>query len=429
MLIEFTVGNFKSFRDRVTFSMVATNTRAKDKRVDEENVVRAGGDLALLRSAVVYGANASGKSNLGAALAFMRRFVLNSSKDTQADEPIAVEPFVLSDRTKDAPSYFELVFLLDGRRFRYGFELTADRVITEWLHHVPGVREVRLFSRDEALIKLAEAFKEGRGLEKLTRRNALFLSVVAQFNGSTAQQILSWFGRFDIITGLEDHECRSYTLDCLDNNRYHEDIARLVKTLDLGIDELNVRAIPIDEFPFPVEMPEALKSLMIEQIDRVHRVTTVHRTYDEQGRQTGVVRFSLDGQESEGTKKLFSFAGPLIHALKTGRVLFIDEFDARLHPLVTRSLVGLFNSRETNPHNSQLIFTTHDTNLLTNRLFRRDQIWFTEKDRQGSTRLYSLIEYKVRNDASFESDYIRGKYGAIPFVGDLGRLIGETSEA
>src|SRR5689334_15896578 len=117
MLIEFTVGNFKSFRDRVTFSMVATNTRAKDKRVDEENVVRAGGDLALLRSAVVYGANASGKSNLGAALAFMRRFVLNSSKDTQADEPIAVEPFVLSDRTKDAPSYFELVFLLDGRRF------------------------------------------------------------------------------------------------------------------------------------------------------------------------------------------------------------------------------------------------------------------------------------------------------------------------
>jgi hypothetical protein len=133
----------------------------------------------------------------------------------------------------------------------------------------------------------------------------------------------------------------------------------------------------------------------------------------------------MDEHESEGTQKLFAMAGPLVDTLENGRILVIDELDARLHPLITREIISLFNSNQTNPHNAQLIFMTHDTNILSHKFFRRDQIWFAEKDKFGATHLYSLAEYKIRNDASFENDYIQGRYGAVPFIGDLSHLIGE----
>ncbi|MDS3860371.1 AAA family ATPase [Thermosynechococcaceae cyanobacterium BACA0444] len=152
-------------------------------------------------------------------------------------------------------------------------------------------------------------------------------------------------------------------------------------------------------------------------------VKTIHRKFNETGQVTSFVHFNIEQEESEGTQKIFALAGLLVNALKNGKVLIIDEFDARIHPLISRAIVELFNSNETNPRNTQLIFMTHDTNLLSNKLFRRDQIWFTEKNRYGSTDLYSLAEYKVRNDASFESDYIKGKYGAIPYIGNLESLI------
>jgi predicted ATPase len=428
MLVEFSVENFKSFRDRVTFSMVAANITAKEKCLDEENVVEAGGGLRLLKSAAIYGANASGKSNLAAAMAFMRRFVLNSSKETQADEPTGVEPFLLSNQAEGAASSFEMVFLLDKKRYRYGFELTGECVVAEWLYFVPTTREARLFSRDRKSIALGENFREGKGLEERTRKNALFLSVAAQFNVALAEQVLLWFRNINLITtsGVADLLSGAYTLNCLDKARHSSDIVQLVKKLDLGIDGIDVETAQFDEDSLSVETPDLLRRLILERPTRTHKqIVTTHKRYDGHGRQIGSVSFDLDTHESEGTKKLVAFAGPLIHALKTGQVLFVDEFDARLHPLVTRSLISLFNSRQSNANNAQLIFTTHDTNLLTNKLFRRDQIWFVEKDRYGGTRLYSLVEYKVRNDASFESDYIRGKYGAIPFIGDISSLIGE----
>jgi AAA15 family ATPase/GTPase len=148
----------------------------------------------------------------------------------------------------------------------------------------------------------------------------------------------------------------------------------------------------------------------------LNTISTTHRKFDSQGQQISLEEFDIDDEESDGTKKIFALSSLLIDTLKNAKILIIDEFDARLHPLMSRSIVELFNSNGTNPHNAQLIFMTHDTNLLSNKIFRRDQIWFTEKDRYGATALYSLAEYKVRNDASFESDYIKGKYGAIPYI-------------
>jgi uncharacterized protein len=428
MLIEFSVGNFKSFKEKTTFSMVAAKINAKDKKLDQHNVFKIDDDLSLLKSAAIYGANASGKSNLASSIKFMRRFVLDSSRETQATETIPVENFRLSTETEGKPSFFEVVFLIDHRKYRYGFEVNSQHVVSEWLFHVPTTKEARLFIREGSRIRLSQTFKEGKGITDKTRDNALLLSVSAQFNGTIAQHILKWFRQFAVISGLSDLGTRNYTIKCLEGNENKEDIVRFVKTLDLGIDDIQIEKTTLTADSLPTVLPEELKNAILRttDLDRKH-VKTVHRRYDEKGFPTSIEVFDIDDQESEGTKKLFALAGPLMDTLQHGKMLFVDEFDARLHPLITCAIIALFNSNETNPKNAQLIFATHDTNLLSNKIFRRDQIWFAEKDSQGATHLYSLVEYKVRNDASFESDYVRGKYGAIPFIGGLSRVIEEAN--
>lgn len=193
MLIEFTVGNFRSFKDRVTFSMVAANLKSQDKTVDENNTFEVNDKLRLLKSAAIYGANASGKSNLAKAMQFMRLLVVNSSKDSQADDPIPVELFRLSDTTMREPSFFQIVFIQQDIQYRYGFEVTGERVTSEWLFAYGTTKEANLFQRDLDEIRLsATKFKEGKGLEDKTRKNALFLSVVAQFNGNISRSLLAW---------------------------------------------------------------------------------------------------------------------------------------------------------------------------------------------------------------------------------------------
>jgi AAA15 family ATPase/GTPase len=440
MLIELQVGNFRSFKEPVTLSMVAAPIKAKDKEIDENNVILVDNNLSLLTSAVIYGANASGKSNVVAAINFMRHFVLSSSRESQAEETISVDPFRLSTETDGMPSLFQVVFLLEGTKYRYGFEVSRDQVVSEWLFYVPSTKEARLFTRDEEGIHCARTFKEGRGLEEKTRSNALFLSVVAQFNGLMSGRILAWFRKLRVISGLNDVGYLGFTLEQFVEGTYRQEIIRMVKNLDLGIADIqSERATTSVKISLKVEAEpdqslsgstaESLGSIQKElerklnsgQKLNVTSIKTVHTKYDEAGNPISHETFDLGYHESDGTQKLFFLMGPLIDTLSKGRVLFIDEFEARLHPLITCALIKLFNSPETNPNHAQLIFTTHDTNLLSSKTFRRDQVWFTEKDSLGATHLYSLAEIKVRNDASFERDYIQGKYGAIPFIGDLQR--------
>lgn len=439
MLIQFDVGNYKSFKDVVTFSMVAAQIKAKDKRLDENNVFKVNDELSLLKSTAIYGANASGKSNFISAARFMKQFVLGSSKDTQADEAIPVEPFRLNTDTACQPSFFEMVFIIDSRRYRYGFEVTPEKVVAEWLYHVPTIREAKLFERRDGKIEVPVAFKEGKDLIDKTRDNALFLSVAAQFNGVISKKILQWFKHLGIISGLADMGLRVYTVETFDNNKYRDEILRLVKKLDVGVEDIQLRKSPL-ALPLADKVPDEFKGLiksligLNEELKKISPgseqtdILTIHQKFNADGQIAGVELFDINDNESEGTNKIFSMAGPLVDTLKNGKVLLVDKLDARLHPLVTRAIINLFNSNETNPQNAQLIFATHDTNLLSKDLFRRDQIWFAEKDRFSATHLYSLVEYKVRNDASFESDYIQGRYGAIPFIGNLSRLLEASDE-
>jgi hypothetical protein len=434
MLIEFSVENFRSFRDLATLSMVAAKLKAKNKTLDENNLFHApGGSPSLLTSAAIYGANASGKSNLVAAIDFMRRFVLDSTREIKATGAIDIESFRLSTTTVHQPSHFEIVFVLDDQRYRYGFEVTRERVLEEWLFYVPRTREARLFERIEDEVKLGDSFKEGHDLIGKTRPNALFLSVVAQFNGPIAQQVTEWFRDLRVVSGLQDIGIRQYTMQRFLDGEYAPEMLKLIKRLDLGIQDLSVeKSVQILDQELekaPEELREVIRVIRETTppmgYERIF-VRTQHPTFDDGGKMVGYEMFNLDENESEGTRKLFALTGPLIDTLKLGHVLVIDELDARLHPLLTREIVSLFNSRQTNPKHAQLIFTTQDTNLLDNRFLRRDQIWFTEKDRQGATHLYSLAEFKVRNDASFERDYIRGRYGAIPYLGDIRQIVEEA---
>jgi uncharacterized protein len=439
MLIEFSVANYLSFKDRVTFSMVAAPIKSEDKQLDASNVFVARSKLNLVTSAAVYGANASGKSNLISAMQSMRLFVLAKKPETRRTGGIDVEPFRLSTDTIDKPSEFEIVFMAEGRQYRYGFRADRERVHAEWLYHVPTSREALVFERTGDEVTLSSAFREGKGLATKTRPNALFLSVVAEFNGKTAQRITDWFGDvFHVISGLDDTGLIPFTMECLSDTEYCEAVTELIRRLDVGISTVELKTSEVDVSTLPDGLAEQIRATIEkmpkqtrerESADalkvRVTNVHTGHNQFDAQGLPAGRELFDLN-DESEGTQKLFALAGPLVDTLRNGKIIVADEFDARLHPVLTRELIKLFNSTETNPHHAQLVIATHDTNLLDHRLLRRDQIWFTEKNRYGATDLYSLAEYRmgVRNDASFEKDYVRGRYGAIPYLGDLAGLLG-----
>lgn len=422
-LIEFSVKNFRSIKERATLSLVASKKLvSQEPSVDEGAVFDVDDEYALLKSVAIYGANASGKSNVIAAVNVLKGMVLDSSRETAATQPIAVEPFRLDGQTALEPSSFEIVFLMGDSTYRYGFDATAERYTGEWLFVSTGGREKTLFTRtvDGITVSRSRLFREGKGLEERTRPNALFLSVVAQFNGTLAGAIQRWFSdSLKTISGLDDLGYLGYTISRCEDEEWRSSIVDFVRALDVGIEDISISRIPLRD-SLPHDLPSEIRQAILAKDDGdVARVSTSHKVFASDGRVVGVSAFDFEKQESEGTQKVFALAGPLIDTLKNGRVLFVDEIDARLHPLLTIALIRLFNSSSTNSKNAQLIFTTHDTNVLNSDVLRRDQVWFTEKDRYGASALYSLLEYKPRNDSSLAKNYLHGRYGAIPVLGGL----------
>ncbi len=423
MLLEFTVGNYRSFAEPVVLSMLATKLR-ETPELDERAIVQAG-NLALLRSAAIYGANASGKSNLLRAMMTMRRLVLASATRLQADDLFPVEPFRFNTQTRAQPSHFQIIFLHNGTRYRYGFEADRHRVLSEWLYRAEQ-RERRLFVRESQEFAVSAGFRREAplALQRQTRSNALFLSVLAQFNSETAIGLLGWFrSHFRGILGLDDQSYMPFTLQRLEeDSSFRQRVATMMRFADMGILDLSIQTISLDH----PDVPEAVRQMAIRLADReqsvdqqpmIKRVETAHALFDGQ-QQVDQTFLPLDA-ESDGTRKFLALLGPMLDALEHGRVLVIDELEARLHPLLVREVVRWFNDSATNPHNAQLIFVTHDAGLLGECLLRRDQIWFTQKNRYGATELYSLAEMKERNDALYLKQYLAGRYGGIPLLHSL----------
>lgn len=425
MLVQITIGNYKTFRDEVKLTLFASNY---DKTTREaENVFELPKfGLRLLKSAVMYGANASGKTKFIDAAHFMKKFVLESSKDTQAGSPIKVEPFRLSTEYEKKPVLFEVVFIHNDEMFRYGFELTPKAVHSEWLFQRANTKEVEIFFREGQNFSVHNKLKKGKFLvkEKMVRDNALLVSVAAQFGDELATSVINWFQGFRQLSGLQEDAYLGYTMARALENK--ERFLSLLEAADIGISDISTTKLDTDQLP--KHMPEELKDFIKKKIEEENAVffghlNTFHPIFDKKNQIVGQAGFRLDKEESSGTQKYFALLGPILNALDDGAVLFVDEIDAKLHPNLTEKLVELFNNTETNPRNAQLVFNTHNSNLLSRNLFRRDQIWFVEKNRQGAATLFPLSSFKTdegaRKSDNFEVKYLQGKYGGVPILGDF----------
>ncbi len=420
MLIEFSVTNFKSIRTTQKLSLVANSATELQKENSfttlEKNVPR------LLRSVAIYGPNASGKSNFLEAMVFMRWFVLNSSKDGQAEEPIEVTPFLFDTVSRNEVSEFEVLFLQNEIRYQYGFAVNSTQVVQEWLIAYPEGRAQRWIERsyNEDTKKYdwhpcSKLKGQKSMLQEATRSNALFLSTAVQLNNDQLKPVYNWFHQHVRTIGVSGLT-PTYTAAICKSESGRGKILTLLNAADLSIADLDVEMKQFDPNELPSDMPEPLKELIHKGLDgkEMPEIKFLHKI---EGCEQLIALDSDD--ESVGTRKLFALAGPWLNVLENGYVLFVDELNNSMHPHMVRFLISLINNPQINQKNAQLVFTTHDTSVLDNDLFRRDQIWFTEKDRSSATSLYPLTDFTPRKGEALEKGYLQGRYGALPYIGEL----------
>lgn len=422
MLFNFTLGNYRSFHQRKTLSMEPASI--SDFR---QNVIHRD-RYNFLSTAVIYGANSSGKSNLLRAMHTMKTIVLETF-DRRSTSEIPYDPYLLSTSSETQPTFYEVEFLADNIKYRYGFEANNEAILSEWLFETPGRVEKPLFLRVPEGIEVKTRFAEGKNLEEKTRDNALFIGVVDQFNGRIAGIIMKWFRNLNIISGLSHDNYRHITFAMLEKQEINQLLTHYFSQIDLGFEHIRVEKKEFNPKELPADLPEDLLKQLVSDLEgkTIVNLRTVHKVYDEDQKLVKEIEFDARRQESSGTNKIIDLSGPIFQALKQGGVLVIDELDAKLHPLLTLSIVQLFQNQDINQAGAQLIFATHDTKILSICDLRRDQIYFVEKNQVGASDLYSLVEYtkegKVRKDRSFEKDYINGRYGAIPYFGTFEPLL------
>ncbi|MEG4940461.1 ATP/GTP-binding protein [Microcoleus sp. F4-D5] len=448
MLIQLTIQNFLSFRDEVTFSMVGVNS--DQQHIDHLAEDAAGKGRSILPIGAIYGANAAGKSNLIEAISFAKNLVVQGTRSSQT---IPVSPFKLGDYNKQ-PSKFEFIFTHQGDQYSYGFKLNREQIFEEWLYGIPQgkKREVMYFervtsSKKETTVEYGLKLK-GRSNKRQqfldfiaegTRPNQLLLTESLERNVVILKPIFDWFRKVLTIIPAEA-DCRGLEIGILSDESFTDFLSEFLKFAGTGIDSIVTEEVELDfERHFPT-MPKVLRDNLIQTLNQTEKnsmamienlggttrfllfkddesqliliqLRTRHRS--EEGE---FVDFSLE-EESEGTQRLINLI-PALFILKQEeeKVIFLDELDRRLHPLLSRNFVQVaINCRD---KKNQLIFTTHDTNLLDLDLLRRDEILFVEKSEQGVSNLYSLAEFKMRPDLKIEKGYLNGRFGAIPFFGN-----------
>ncbi len=419
MIIEFTVENYLSFKNKTTISMVSSKSFREHKN---SHTIEIDKKIALLKSAVIYGNNASGKSNLLKAMQFMKGMVMNSFRDAlteNRDRLSSLEKFALNSKSQIDPSYFEISFIHKNTKYRYGFQLDFDKVVSEWLFHTTS-KEVLLFKRDLQKIEINKSsFKEAIGKEKEARHNVLFLSMLATLNKELSSELIQWFNDVNFISGISDSGHKKYTVDRLKYDlKFNNWVLHFIKYLEISNLSTSEEEYPEFDTASNKDKNDDLNNLFPDKNRKFKKdqIITYHRKYDENNLLVDTVPFNFERQESEGTKKLIYLLGPWYDTLKNGKILIVDELDSRLHSHLTSRLISLFHTY--NKNKAQLIFVSHDPTLLDKDTFRRDQIWFAEKDQFGSSNLLSLGDYKsthVRNTSSFSKNYLLGKYGAIPY--------------
>lgn len=418
MLLDFRVKNFRSLRDEQVLSLVA----AKDKTLQDFNTMPTGITAAplLLRSAVFYGPNAGGKSNIVKALQHMRGVVIESAAMLPG-QGFNVQPFLLNAETSMQPTEFDITLILEGVRHQYGFVINSQRIVSEYLLVYKSSKPQQWFKRDydpvteKYLYEFSSSLKGQKNVwESVTRSNSLFLSMAVQLNSEQLRPLFDWFEKGIIIVNEVVRLNPQFSIDMLKDQKGKQAICNFLSTADISITDINIvtKTVPSHTFRFDGNggNPDVQKDNM-----EVNELSFLHKT------ENGEAVFNLD-DESTGTRTLLFLAGPIMDILENGRALVVDELDNSLHPLLVRRLVELFHSSELNPKGAQLIFSTHDTSLLNPELFRRDQIWFVTKNSAQESTLYPLSDFSPRKNEAIEHGYLIGRYGALPFFDELRKV-------
>ena len=410
MLIEeFSFGNYRSFKDVQSLRMQAAKIVSANKELDEQNVIQVNDKIRLLKSKVIYGANASGKSNVVKAMSMFKYLVIFGLRDESIFETI--KPFLYSTETVDEPCYFQMIFYIDDIKYRYGFEVSSVGVHNEWLYLTHNIRETLVFIREGQDIPEISKTHMPKGYEiskmknKLFTEKVLFLSLIENFGDELAERILKGLRSiyfFVSVLGYRDYD--KWVNEALEDEIFRNIALSYLKYADTGIGRI-----------------ELVKEKSVEGKQEESHLNSSHIRYDESLTPVGDVSSDFEYLESEGTQQMLRLTPSLVTMLHNGGVLIVDELGSQLHPMLTKKIFSLFNSNQNKK--AQIIATTHTTELMSSDLLRKDQIDFTEKDKYGRSYLYTLVEIKgVRNTASYENDYFKGKYGAVPFLGNWEEL-------
>jgi uncharacterized protein len=400
MLVEFRVSNYRSFEEEQVLSMVASKDDAHPGNLIECDKFN------LLKATALFGANASGKSNLLDAFTNMVSFIRTSaSRMTIGDRISEMVPFRLDAETTSRPCRFAVTIIVDGTRYEYGFAATSERVVEEWLYAYPPStgRKQRWLERKydsktgntEWNCRSPIRIREGKNLEEMTRDNGLALSRGAEQNIKCLSDVYLWFSSGILTYNMTGsaQKLLQRTVEMMEKYPDWENyVLAMTQHADLGIEGISV-----------------------ENMHEMRRVVTTHRLPDSDS----VVNFDMERDESEGTKRFFALAIPFSASLGFGILMVIDELDCSLHPLLVRKLIELFQSPEMNKNGAQIIFTTHDSTMMDSTLFRRDQICLVEKNQKGASEVFSLydIDEKPRSTTALQRNYLAGRYGAVPSFG------------
>jgi len=419
MLLKFKIKNYRSIKDEVILDLQASS----DKTLKDGAVFDLG-NVSLLKAIAIYGANASGKSNILKALYDFRLMVLESLPRSNSSKNLPAEYFKLSKEMETKPSFFEITFLIEKEVYIYGFEIDKEKVCKEWLKRERG--NVTLFKRlDQKIDSNKNYFKEASAvLKKETSERVLFLSILASRNKTLSQKIVSFIKKVNYISGVDRGASLNYSFgQFIKNQDRAEKMKDFVIKADFGVVDIlaNERKVSLDEIK---DIPDKFKSLIFKEDSKIAKrsLKFFHKRYNEKNEELDNYILDFWNEESEGTQQFFALSAPIIDTLEEGKILFIDEVDSSLHPMLCQYLISIFNSKEKNPNNAQLIFTTHDISLLSEEFLRRDQVYFTNKNKYGITELFSLFDISERKGVDFAKRYLEGRYQALPYISDFENL-------
>lgn len=416
MLLNFKVANFRSIKDKITLDLQATPDKtSKEQAVFEIN------KRALLKSTAIYGPNASGKSNILKAFVVFRTMILESQLRSNIPADLPNEYFKLSSEMENKPSFFEMTFILENEVFIYGFEIDKKKICSEWLKQEKG-NKILFERKGQEIESNKNYFQEATAaLKKQTSEKVLFLSILAGNNGKISKKIIEFIQKTNYISGTQRSNTLNFSFgQFLNNPKMAEKMKSFVLKADFGIVDIKAseKMILAKEMK---NIPDKFKELLFKEDSKIaeRSLKFLHKKYDGDGKEIEQEALDFLGEESDGTQQMFALSAPFIDTLENGKILFIDEIDASLHPLLCQYLITIFNSREKNKNNAQLIFTTHDISLLKEDLLRRDQIYFTDKSKHGATELFSLANISERKGVDFAKRYLEGRYNALPYISDF----------